>query len=1028
TELPPAPPAESVAPEPEATTTTIDPNGLEHLDDVEAPEWVPATRTEELAAAMADGDPTVQQAIDAFSILYLPMPGDTPTSLPLGEGLGSHTTLRLIEAARSQLAPEQLAVLDSLDAAVEDWASLDTAGASSTGASPADGSTTTTIDPATSTTSAPAGFRAARQPALGPVTDKYLALLQQAYLDWHAFKPDLPQTPVELIISPTQVDIADMDSQYPVKSIDPSRTELVCRIRVFPKMVNAGWDDDVILTAFAHELFHCAQDVWNPGGGFPDWLTEGSAHFAAFDLYSSKFPPPDHYTLPASWFTKANAPLSTRSYPAWPLFESFRQYGGDAYAAVKKAYEGGPDAASGAGDGAAGWLSVAGMDELWFRATWSANDLRSTAFPEKEWMMNWPALSQAGPRDNITSIGVRGVGTYSVKGSKSFGQQQLVVTMAPKVGLVLALADEGPLLTHSANGTVVVPEGQTRKFCFDESGCRCPSGFTSGALPMDGRDMVFSFAAQRLRGGSEVIAVPWDSKKLCGEPEKKIGRHNGDPHLTSFDGQAFDVMAGGEFVAARDDRGGFEVQVRNEVMDGGGTGTSAVALGDGTHRIVFAGDLDAPGATTVAVDGKAEDATATVEAGDVTVQPEDDRNWTATWPDGSYVRLHWNHGWFATVALDAARASHVTGLLGTANDDPRDDLALADGRRIDPGDGAGLDGEYAPQWYVEQKDSLFDYRPGETTKTFRAVPPPPPTIDPETVGTCTTSLPAAATKAEVAACAYDIAATGDDSYVTAYSQVVTSRVVDDPVAAELIQFAAAPDEPAGGPAASGSSITLSGTLASGTFGRDGVVEELSGTIEVAEGSIILGQVQLCAPGRDVVMRATLRGTDNYNDVHLCDPIGFNVAFHDTDEVVAGEAALWASAGGTYDVRITTDSDEALVTNVTVSTDPDPTVVDAATTMRDGYRGTLSGRADTVVLLMNTGDGSAAWNVTGTDEACGDAQYGADPVGDGALLALGVCGHTQVVNLGPSGDLTVPFIVYTHTDDRVDVTFLPQPDG
>ena len=43
-----------------------------------------------------------------------------------------------------------------------------------------------------------------------------------------------------------------------------------------------------------------------------------------------------------------------------------------------------------------------------------------------------------------------------------------------------------------------------------------------------------------------------------------------------------------------------------------------------------------------------------------------------------------------------------------------------------------------------------------------------------------------------------------------------------------------------------------------------------------EGSIILGQAQLCGAGRDVIMRATLRGSNFYNDVHLCDPNGFNV--------------------------------------------------------------------------------------------------------------------------------------------------------
>jgi hypothetical protein len=322
---------------------------------------------------------------------------------------------------------------------------------------------------------------------------------------------------------------------------------------------------------------------------------------------------------------------------------------------------------------------------------------------------------------------------------------------------------------------------------------------------------------------------------------------------------------------------------------------------------------------------------------------------------------------------------------------------------------------------VEQATSLFDYRPGETTLTFRVVPPEPPKIDEQVVSTCASGMPGTATKAEVAACAYDVAATGDESFVGAYSQVVTDRVASDPVSAEInLQVAPA----TGGPAASGSTLTLTGTLASTAVGA-GVVEELTGTIEVAEGSVILGQTQLCAPDRDVSMRVTLRGSNEFNDVHMCDPIGFNVPFRDTDEVVPGEAAVWASAGGTYDVRITTGSDEPLVTTVLVSTDPNPTVVDAKTLLSKGYSGRLSGLADTVVLLLNTGDGSATWNATGMDKACGDAQYGADAMGDGGLWALGVCGHTAVVAMGPTGDLTVPFIIYTHTDAPVAVTFLPE---
>ena len=989
---------------------TVDDSALPRLDDVATPAWKPTTRTDELELTLGEGRPTVQQAIDAFSLTYLPMPGATPSPLPDGGGIGANTALRLIESARGQLAPEQLAVLDRLDADVQAWVSVPVP--DSTGTAP-------------STTVASAGLRKAPRPQIDPVVVTYLPLLQKAFRDWHLFRPELPQRTLELVIEQTQLKAdVDMDTKYPADSASNDGST-VCRIRVFPHLWEKEQPDQVILTSFAHELFHCAQGVWNPAAGFPDWLTEGSAHFAAFDLYRAVSAPPERYSNLA-WFNLATDPLAGRSYDAWPLFESYLQYGGDPYAAVQKAFEGGAAELASTGEKTAAWLQLAGLDSQYFRSFWSTNALRSTSFAEQEWMMKWPHQADLGPRDQLSFMGTRDVGAYSVTGSENFSHDQQRLKMGPEVGLVILRPTTGPLFTHSTSGTHAVAEGATLKLCFEVGGCKCPSDLTSDAFDMNTRDLVFSFAAQEGKGAAEVIALPWDAKKLCEKPVKKSAEHNGDPHLRSFDGQAFDVMAPGEFVAARDDRGGFEVQVRNQVVNHRGTGTSVVALGAATHRIVFAADLAAPAADiTVAVDGKSVDPSAAGADASVKVKRMDESTWIATWPDGSFVRLHWNRGWFVSVALDASRAPHVTGLLGTPDNDVRNDLEMPDGTRVDPGDRKALDLEYAPRWYVEQKASLFDYRPGETTVTFRVTPPPPPTIDIKVVQACRAGMSSAATEAEVDACAYDVAATGDDSFVVAYSQVVTGRLAADPTSA---QIGTTVIKPTGGPSASGSSITLSGTLASGVNGATGVVDQLTGTIEVKDGSIILGQAQLCAPGRDVVMRATLRGTNRYSDVHLCDPLHFNVKSHDTDEVVPGEGALWASKGGTYDIRVATDSDQPLVTNVKVSTDPSPTVVDATTLATKGYRGRLSGRGDTVVLLVSTGDRSVTWKATGMGKVCGDALYGSDPIGGGGLEGIGVCAHTDVIGGTPTGDLTVQFIIYAHTDDAVDITFLPQPAG
>jgi len=104
---------------------------------------------------------------------------------------------------------------------------------------------------------------------------------------------------IDLRLVSFNVDKADMDTLGPTQSDDPTRG-IVCRIRVFPLLWKAQNDDETLKTAFAHELFHCFQGWWNPIGGFPAWLTEGSASFAAFDLYRSSFDPPARYNTPSS--------------------------------------------------------------------------------------------------------------------------------------------------------------------------------------------------------------------------------------------------------------------------------------------------------------------------------------------------------------------------------------------------------------------------------------------------------------------------------------------------------------------------------------------------------------------------------------------------------------------------------------------------------------------------------------------------------------------------------------------------------
>lgn len=399
-------------------------------------------------------------------------------------------------------------------------------------------------------------------------------------------------------------------------------------------------------------------------------------------------------------------------------------------------------------------LTSMGMNQPAFTSLWSSKSLRSTQFPEADWATAWPGNAGTGPRDNRAPLGSRGIGTYTVVGSGAWSHQQLLLGMDDEVGLLTVVPQRSAMTTHAANGSALIPVMSSRLLCFDKDGCRCPDGTTVGTR-LSGQEMIFSMGADAERPHVQAAGERWDDaakKKYCNkEKEKKRSTHNGDPHLVTFDGLPFDVMALGEFVVARDPDGGFEVQARHEPYPLRGTGTSAVAVGSGAQRITFTGDdlADEP-AITVRVDGEVvTDRESTVTVGEATATPlaevgdlpEAREHWRVEWPDGTAVDLHWLNGWFVSIEAETERAARLVGLLGSSNDDFRDDLLLPDGSPLPLGPPSLIDEVYAPAWQVDDAATLFDYEGNETLATFVGPPPPPP--DPPTedvVEQCTFAL------------------------------------------------------------------------------------------------------------------------------------------------------------------------------------------------------------------------------------------------------------------------------------------------
>ncbi|WP_405804885.1 VWD domain-containing protein [Streptomyces sp. NBC_00210] len=201
----------------------------------------------------------------------------------------------------------------------------------------------------------------------------------------------------------------------------------------------------------------------------------------------------------------------------------------------------------------------------------------------------------------------------------------------------------------------------------------------------------------------------------------------GDPHLTTFDGLFYDFQSVGEFVLTRTSAREpgirhLDIQGRLSPLPGLTTVSlfSAVAADVGGDRVgVY---LEHSGAV-LRVDGKAVVASSGVRAlphgGEIEQRGPDTVE--IRWPDRSVLLVEavGTSSLTVSIYLADARKAAVEGLFG--NDDGRtdNDLVVHGGPTLGttPAPEA-LHSTYADSWRVTQSQSLFDYKPGQTTGTF----------------------------------------------------------------------------------------------------------------------------------------------------------------------------------------------------------------------------------------------------------------------------------------------------------------------
>jgi len=221
------------------------------------------------------------------------------------------------------------------------------------------------------------------------------------------------------------------------------------------------------------------------------------------------------------------------------------------------------------------------------------------------------------------------------------------------------------------------------------------------------------------------------------------GNNWGDPHLVTLDGASYDFQTVGEFILTESESNGFEVQVRQQPLEGSNNISinTAVATELGSQRVgIYAnheeplviGDNPTPlenGESLEIGDGDGKvfrnngNRFTIVDAGeDGEVNAGDSQVVATVREDHIDIELY---------AADSQQGN-LSGLLGNFNDDPSDDLALPDGTTLDqPVSFDTLVNQFADSWRISQDESLFSYQGNNDTDTFtnRDFPNRPITVE-----------------------------------------------------------------------------------------------------------------------------------------------------------------------------------------------------------------------------------------------------------------------------------------------------------